>query len=66
MTVGWRAVRVIGVALGVVAVVALLWIGGEQHRANCIAKGRVNCSVLPWANGELSPEQSLKKKYNLP
>jgi hypothetical protein len=39
------------VAAALIAV-ALLWIGGKRHRANCISAGRVECSVLPWNYGK--------------
>lgn len=32
----------------------ILWIAGEQHRENCQRDGHVNCSVLPWDNGEVA------------
>jgi hypothetical protein len=48
------AVRWVLVLLAVTAVAAL-WIAGEQHRENCIAQGRVSCSVLPWDAGENPP-----------
>jgi hypothetical protein len=34
-----------------IALTALLWIGGELHRANCERADRSGCSVLPWASG---------------
>lgn len=39
-------------AIGVIAMLSLLWIAGEAHRENCIREGRAGCSVLPWVAGE--------------
>jgi hypothetical protein len=52
--------RVVLTALAAVAVVALLWTGGEVHRANCHRDGHTACSVLPWDNGK--PEPNPKPK----
>lgn len=38
-----------------VVVVALLWIGGELHRDNCIRSGNTGCSVVPWDSGSSPP-----------
>jgi hypothetical protein len=38
-------------ALLIVLTLGVFWAGGEQHRGNCIDRGRVSCSVLPWDNG---------------
>ena len=48
--------RWIAALLGVVAVCAVLWLAGEQHRENCIRDGRVACSVLPWEDGRPAPK----------
>lgn len=45
--------------IGVTVLVALLWIGGEQHRGNCIDQGRASCSILPWGSGHSAPQQTL-------
>lgn len=38
-------------ALLTVAIVAVLWLAGEQHRANCLRAGNTSCTVLPWNHG---------------
>lgn len=38
--------------IAVLAIVPLLWVGGELHRQNCERAGKVSCSVLPWDSGE--------------
>lgn len=48
-------------ALLVAAVLAAaLWIGGEQHRGNCIAAARTGCSILPWDNGARPSDDALR------
>jgi hypothetical protein len=36
-------------ALALVALVVVLWRLGEKHRHDCIAQGKVHCTVLPWS-----------------
>jgi hypothetical protein len=38
------------------AVAALLWVGGELHRSNCLREGRSGCSVLAWKSGKPKPK----------
>jgi len=47
--------RIIAIAVAATAVVALLWIGGELHRANCLRDGRTGCSVMVWKDGKPKP-----------
>lgn len=43
--------------LAVVAVAALLWTGGETHRANCVRDGHTDCSMLVWKDGKPKPRK---------
>ena len=47
--------RVAIVLVTSVLAVSVLWLAGEEHRRNCIADGKDNCSVLPWENGATPP-----------
>lgn len=38
--------------LALAGVLAVLWLAGEEHRSNCIAADRIDCSVLPWEQGD--------------
>jgi hypothetical protein len=49
--------------IAVLAVVGLLWIGGELHRQNCIEAQRDGCSVLPLDNGHSTGLRNLEQKY---
>jgi hypothetical protein len=50
-------VKVVGLLLAVVGIAAILWVGGELHRQNCLRSGRVACSVLPWDKGKPKPAE---------
>jgi hypothetical protein len=50
-------------AAALAAVVALLWIGGEQHRENCVRGHRTACSVLPWDSGDKAKRGSWVDQY---
>ena len=53
----------VALVLAILAVAALIWIAGEQHRENCISQNRADCSVLPWENGKQprSPFEGLRR-----
>jgi hypothetical protein len=50
--------KVAALLVAVVLAGGVLWLAGEEHRRNCIASGRVECSVLPWDAGERPSESS--------
>jgi hypothetical protein len=58
--------RVIALALAVVAVAGLLWIGGEIHRENCVRQGKISCSDLPWDAGERSGGKGGRYQFGTP
>lgn len=39
------------IVVGAVFALSVLWLAGEQHRANCIERARA-CSMLPWDHGK--------------
>lgn len=41
----------VALVMSVVVIVLLAVIAGEEHRGNCIERGRVACSILPWDDG---------------
>jgi hypothetical protein len=61
-------VKVVLVVLGVLAVAALLWLGLDQRREDCIRDGRESCSVLPWENSPPPPPKPSEEDnpLNLP
>ena len=50
-------VKLAALIVGLAIAGSLVWIGGEQHRENCIREGRVECSVLPWEDGKPKPRK---------
>jgi O-methyltransferase involved in polyketide biosynthesis len=46
------------------ALFTLLWLAGEQHRANCLIADRVACSVLPWQEGHARPRRTTEVLYS--
>lgn len=53
--------RIAALLVVTVGVCALVWIGGEIHRQNCILNGQRACSVLPWKNGQAKPAAPHRK-----
>jgi hypothetical protein len=55
-------IRAAALIVGVVLAAGVLWLAGEQHRKNCIADGRVSCSVVPWDAGEVEEAPKLTQR----
>lgn len=49
-------VRGLLIAIAALASAAILWVGGEMHRNNCISSGKQDCTVLPWDQGTTAPK----------
>lgn len=43
--------RTLLATLAATAIIAVAWLAGETHRANCQRDGNTSCTILPWDNG---------------